>query len=184
MILIVAMGVGIVNFIMGYVMRDFILSGFIESPMMIFSILYVINMYFQSFGAVSIVKVNFSWFYVIECGIFFVIFGVIILFGIWLVFSVGFFIVSKIIGIGEGGVDVTWWVFWILGAVLFVFFVVDVFLVWDYFSQAGYENFDMGAVIFSDDEFKFILMLELLKKILINLIILMVVVIEFCIGVF
>jgi hypothetical protein len=33
-----------------------------------FSVLYAANMYFQSFGAVSIVKVNAHWFHVTERG--------------------------------------------------------------------------------------------------------------------
>ncbi len=182
-ILIAAMGAGIANLVMGYVTRDFILSGSTENPTMLFSVLYAVNMYFQSFGAVSIVKVNSNWFHVRERGTFSAIFGAIISSGIWLAFSVGFFIVSKTTGIGEGGVDATWWVFWVPGVALLGFFVVDIFLVRDYPEQAGHESFDTGAAILAEDESKPLPSLVLLKKILSNPIILTVAAIEFCTGV-
>src|SRR5262249_6712818 len=44
--------------------------------------------YFQSFGAVSIVKINAQWFHVRQRGTFAAIFGVLIRFGLWLGFGV------------------------------------------------------------------------------------------------
>ena len=44
-------------------------------------------MYFQSFGAVSIVKVNASWFHLRERGTFGGIFGILISLGIYLAFD-------------------------------------------------------------------------------------------------
>src|SRR5688500_5540171 len=50
-----------------------------EAPLVpVFSALYAVNMYFQSYGAVSIVKVNASWFHVTERGGFSGIFGTMI----------------------------------------------------------------------------------------------------------
>ena len=55
----------------------------------VFSILYALNMYFQSYGAVSIVKVNAHWFHVRERGIFGGIFGTLISLGIYFAFDWG-----------------------------------------------------------------------------------------------
>jgi sugar phosphate permease len=55
---------------------------------LVFSVLYAVNMYFQSFGAVSIVKVNAHWFHVTERGGFSGIFGTMISSGIFLAFTV------------------------------------------------------------------------------------------------
>jgi OPA family glycerol-3-phosphate transporter-like MFS transporter len=46
-------------------------------------LLYGLNMYFQSFGAVSIVKVNAAWFHVRERGTFGGIFGILISLGVY-----------------------------------------------------------------------------------------------------
>jgi OPA family glycerol-3-phosphate transporter-like MFS transporter len=56
-ILIGAGGSAIMNIALGAVT----MSGITENLVPIFSVLYAINMYFQSFGAVSIVKVNASY---------------------------------------------------------------------------------------------------------------------------
>ena len=51
------------------------------------SFLYALNMYFQSFGAVSIVKVNASWFHVRERGQLGGIFGILISLGIYFAYD-------------------------------------------------------------------------------------------------
>ena len=50
-------------------------------------VLNAINMYFQSFGAVSIVKVNASWFHLRERGTFGGIFGILISIGLYLAYD-------------------------------------------------------------------------------------------------
>jgi OPA family glycerol-3-phosphate transporter-like MFS transporter len=52
------------------------------------AIVWAVNGYFQSFGAVSIVKVNAQWFHLKERGTFAGIFGVLIRLGLWLGFGV------------------------------------------------------------------------------------------------
>jgi hypothetical protein len=47
------------------------------------AILYSLDMYFQSFGAVSIVKVNAAWFHVRERGVQGGVFGILISLGIY-----------------------------------------------------------------------------------------------------
>jgi len=182
-ILIAALGSGIANLVMGIVTRNHILSGSTESPTLMFSLLYAVNMYFQSFGAVAIVKVNSNWFHVRERGTFSAIFGAIISSGIFLAFSVGFFIVAQTLGMGAGGVDATWWVFWVPAIALLLFFGLDILLVRDTPSDAGLEDFDTGAAVLSDDESKPIPTGILLKKILTNPIIMTVAAIEFCTGI-
>jgi OPA family glycerol-3-phosphate transporter-like MFS transporter len=51
------------------------------------SFLYAVNMYFQSFGAVSIVKVNAAWFHLRERGTFGGIFGILISLGLYFAFD-------------------------------------------------------------------------------------------------
>src|SRR5205807_2593462 len=55
----------------------------------IFSVTYALNMYFQSYGAVSIIKVKAHWFHVRERGVFGAIFGTLISFGVYFAFDWG-----------------------------------------------------------------------------------------------
>src|SRR4051812_27513916 len=82
-ILIAAAGSGACNLIMGLI---YVQTG---SPPSVHALmlLFAINMYFQSFGAVSIVKVNASWFHLRERGTFGGIFGILISVGLYLAFD-------------------------------------------------------------------------------------------------
>ncbi|MDY0002045.1 MAG: MFS transporter [Polyangia bacterium] len=73
-----------------------------------FSVVYAANMYFQSFGAVSIVKVNANWFHVRERGSFGGLFGVLISLGIYFAFDWGLAIVGATSHHGPAAAD-----FWV-----------------------------------------------------------------------
>lgn len=181
-ILIAAAGSGLMNMCMGFMTKDFILSGATESPTLLYSVLYSLNMYFQSFGAVAIVKVNSNWFRVTERGTFSAIFGSIISMGILLAFDGSGYVVRSTQGIGPEGIDATWWVFFVPSIILGFFFVIDLFLVRDTPGQAGLQDIETGAAILSEGG-KPLPTMDLLKKILTNPIILTVAFVEFCTGV-
>src|SRR5258708_26775702 len=93
-------------------------------------------MYFQSYGAVSIIKVKAHWFHVRERGVFGAIFGTLISFGVYFAFDWGQAIVNMtkaapvsgpswlrqlielIFALKGGNVDATWAIFFITSAVL------------------------------------------------------------------
>lgn len=54
-----------------------------------FCLLYSVNMYFQSFGSMSIIKVKAYWFHVRERGVFGAIFGALISVGVYFAFDWG-----------------------------------------------------------------------------------------------
>ena len=58
--------------------------------------LYGANMYFQSFGAVAIVKCNAPWFHLRERGVFGAIFGILISLGIFFAFDIGYMIIKSL----------------------------------------------------------------------------------------
>lgn len=60
------------------------------------SLLNAVNMYFQSFGALSVVKVNAPWFHVRERGIFGGVFGIMISSGYFLALTVGGWILAHL----------------------------------------------------------------------------------------
>lgn len=136
-----------------------------------FSLLYALDMYFQSFGAVSIVKVNSSWFHVRERGVFGGIFGILISLGYQLAYGVGGYILVHMSLI---------YVFIIPSILITSFVLLDIFIIKDKPSQAGFEDFNTGDAtsgMKGDVSFKFIL-----KHIFSNRIILTIAFIEFCTG--
>lgn len=183
-IMLAAFGSGTINALMGFYVKAYLLAGAEGSPVPVISALYAANMYFQSFGAVAIVKVNSNWFHVSERGTFSAIFGTIISSGIYLAFDVGYKIVGYSVGRGPGGIDATWYVFFVPAVMLGIFLVVDFFLVRDVPAHAGLKNFDTGGARMADDEGdEPIPTFKLLKAILTNPIILTVAAIEFCSGI-
>lgn len=138
----------------------------------IFSVLYGLNMYFQSFGAVAIVKVNSAWFHVRERGVFGAIFGILISLGIYFAFDWGYAILNRF-----GLV----WVFFVPAAALAVFWVIDVFVVRNSPSDAGHQDFDTADAS-SGDERPRLPAVTVFKLMLRNPIIMTIAGIEFCSG--
>lgn len=125
-------------------------------------VLYAMNMYFQSFGAVAIVTVKAPWFHLRERGNFSTIFGVIISLGIYFAFDWGFAVVQAtrgeitgelgavagvmawLFGTGGTGVNQNWWLFFTPSIMLGIFWLM--MLVWlrNTPSEAGFPDFDTG----------------------------------------
>ena len=132
-IMIAAAGSAAANALMGYMAMTRNMFGM--SPVVAFSIAYAINMYFQSFGAVSIVKVNGSWFHLRERGTFAGIFGILISLGLYFAYDVGKRITEHM--------DVEW-LFFIPAIVLAVFLKLSYLFVRNQPSDAGHPDFDLG----------------------------------------
>jgi MFS transporter, OPA family, glycerol-3-phosphate transporter len=130
-ILIAAAGSALANVAMGAVLMLGVRAHLTST----FALLYALNMYFQSFGAVSIVKVNAAWFHLRERGTFGGIFGILISLGLYFAYDWCKFIAQA---------AETEWVFFIPAAILAVFFVLDVFMVRDTPGLAGHVDFDTG----------------------------------------
>lgn len=100
-----------------------------------FAVLWALNHYFQSFGALSIVKINAAWFRVNERGSFAGIFGIMIQSGRTLAFAVGPLIV---------GVLPWQWVFWVPSALLLVLIGLNWKLVENSPADAGLGELKTG----------------------------------------
>ncbi|MBU1706453.1 MFS transporter [bacterium] len=195
-----AIGSAAMNILMGMLTYFLLMDQLTMNTSLVFSIIYSANMYFQSFGAVAIVKVNASWFHVRERGVFGGIFGVLISLGIYFAFDWGYAIVQatkahvaihlnfaqvlmrNMLGIEGSAIDQTWWVFFIPAGILTVFFILDIFVIRDKPSQAGFKDFDTADASSGEEDKPFRLG-EILKRILTNKIILTIATIEFCTGV-
>jgi OPA family glycerol-3-phosphate transporter-like MFS transporter len=96
---------------------------------------WAINGYFQSFGALSIVKVNAQWFHVLERGTFAGVFGVLIRLGLILAFSGVPFILTVL---------PLRWAFWLPAAFVAVMFVANFLWMRDTPRDAGWDGMDTG----------------------------------------
>lgn len=198
-ILIGSAGSAIANALMGAFIYGILMLNWSFNLVLVFSILYAINMYFQSYGAVAIVKVNAAWFHVRERGVFGGIFGVLISLGIYFAFdwgdaivratsvdgvNLGFFenLLRQLLGISGTTIDQTWWIFFIPAIILVCFFVIELFLLRDRPALAGFDDFDTADASSGESDKPFNLK-EILVKILTNPIILTIAIIEFCSGV-
>lgn len=139
---------------------------------LLFSIFYGLNMYFQSFGAVAIVKVNAAWFHLRERGVFGAIFGILISLGIYLAFDVGYMILE--------GLGLTW-VFLTPALLLAAFVVIDTLLVQNTPGDAGLIDFDTADAS-SGDQGESQGVTQLFMMMLKNPIIMTIALIEFCSG--
>ncbi|MCX7943375.1 MAG: MFS transporter [Deltaproteobacteria bacterium] len=183
-ILIGVLGAAISNLLMGlYVWYAISLPpGTDINIVPVFVVLYAMNMYFQSYGAVAIVKVNAHWFHVRERGTFSGIFGIMISTGLYLAFDVSEKILKLVQKGGSAEMEGVWWVFFTPSILLFTFFLIELFLLKDRPSQAGFEDFDTQDASSGEDD-KAPPIFEVLKKILTNKIILTIALVEFCTGV-
>ncbi|MCB1183797.1 MFS transporter [bacterium] len=138
----------------------------------VFSVLYAANMYFQSFGAVAIVKVNAPWFHVRERGVFGAIFGILISLGIYFAYDLGDIILGSL-GLA--------WVFFMPALLLAIFWVFDFFVVRNTPGEAGLQDFNTGDAS-SGDEGPRLGAGAVFRLMLRNPIIMTIAGIEFCSG--
>lgn len=198
-IIIAALGSSICNLLMGVITFSFLQGQVAINLTWAFSILYSLNMFFQSYGAVSIIKVKAYWFHVRERGIFGAIFGTLISFGVYFAFDWGEEIVKltslkmenpttleqfvrSALAIESGRTDATWFVFFIPSIILVFWALVDMWILKDTPAQANFEDFDTHDASSNEMDKDFTIK-ELLARIFTSPILLTIALIEFCGGV-
>lgn len=200
-IMIAALGASVANILLG-ILTYFILVRHARVNLVVsFSALYALNMYFQSYGAVSIIKVKAYWFHVRERGVFGAIFGTLISFGVYFAFDWGNAIVSMTKAIapapggwlqtmlrglfvpGAGSVDATWAVFFVPAAILVIWLLLDWWLIKDTPEQAGFQPFDTCDASSGQMHVE-LSVLDLLGKIFASPLMLMIAFVELTSGVF
>lgn len=156
--------------------------------------LFTLNMYFQSFGAVSIVKVNASWFHLRERGTFGGIFGILISLGLYFAFDWGTKIAvvaceacvahAKDARLPAPPSDASHglaWLFLIPAAILAVFWVLSFALVRDTPSRAGLADFDVADASSGQSETRE-RAVQVIARMLKHPVILTIAIIELCSG--
>ncbi len=186
-LLVAAFGAAAMNALMGAYLAHVLAGGQADAATLrrAFAALYAANMYFQSFGAVAIVKVNAHWFHVRERGGFSGIFGAMIASGIFFAFTVNAWVLDYATAHG-GGASKTFqarWVFFVPAALLALMGLVETGLLRDRPGQAGQRDFDTGDGDGDDGQGAGGGVWPLFKRVLANPVLQTIALIEFCTGV-
>lgn len=199
-IIIAALGSCLVNIFMGILTFATLKGSYAGSLVISYSLLYALNMFFQSYGAVSIIKVKAYWFHVRERGVFGAIFGTLISFGVYFAFDWGQAIVDAsrvhfdgdlspvqslfrtIFAIDQGTTDATWLVFFIPSFLLIFWALVDMWLLKDTPGEANFDDFDTHDASSGEMDQDFS-MGDLLRRIFTSPVLLTIALIEFTSGV-
>lgn len=155
-IMIAALGASAANIVLG-VLTYLVLTHQLKMNLVVaYSLVYAANMYFQSYGAVSIIKVKAYWFHVRERGVFGAIFGTLISFGVYFAFDWGQAIVDmtrarpegqvgafaemlrKVFALKGQAIDPTWAVFFIPAAIMIFWALIDWWLIRDTPEEANF----------------------------------------------
>jgi OPA family glycerol-3-phosphate transporter-like MFS transporter len=199
-IIIAAVGASLANIVLG-VLTYLVVTNRLKMRLVVaFSVIYALNMYFQSYGAVSIIKVKAYWFHVRERGVFGAIFGTLISFGAYFAFDWGQAIVNMAAANPKGEVgwlhaliqrifvpdarpvNATWAVFFIPAAILIVWALLDWWLIKDTPEEAGFPHLDPADASSGQMHIELTTM-DLLKKVFTSPLMLMIAMIELTSGV-
>lgn len=194
-----AIGAAISNVVMGWVLYLH-LKGTELNLVLLLAIFYSLNMFFQSFGAISTIKVKSFWFHVRERGTFGAIFGTLISLGVYFAFdwseaiskavNVKFAdeggavrgLITTLFGLEGNTVSAFWLVFWIPAGFLMIWALIDLVLVKDSPDHAGFGVFETHDAS-HEQTHGFDSWWATIRAILSNKIILMIGVIEFTSGI-
>jgi len=175
-ILMGAAGATVANLLMG-VLCILFANGTItmEQTSLYLTIAYAMNMYFQSFGAVAIVKTNSPWFHVNERGVFGSIFGILISLGVYFAFD------------WSSTIAVTWdmdaqWTFFFPAVALAAMFVIDFLFVRNKPEEAGLYKIKTGDQTSGEEDAPQMKPWKVLALMMSNWVIVCIALIEFCSG--
>jgi OPA family glycerol-3-phosphate transporter-like MFS transporter len=200
-ILIAAIGSSLANIALGVLTYLVLMNRLRMKLVVAYSLIYSLNMYFQSYGAVSIIKVKAYWFHVRERGVFGAIFGTLISFGVYFAFDWGQAIVKmtkaqaaeqsgwlhgvihRAFAPATGSVDATWAVFFIPAIIILFWAVLDWWLIKDTPEEANFPHLDTHDASSGQMHVELSTM-DLLKKVFTSPLMLFVACVELTSGVF
>ena len=199
-ILLGSIGSAIMNALMGVTLYLFLNHRLQINLVTAFSVLYGLNMLFQSFGAVSTIKVKSFWFHVRERATFGAIFGTLISLGVYFAFDWGesisnavklnatsdssaiYHFLNSLIVLEGRTVPALWLIFFIPAIIMIFWAFLDVIFLKDSPDAAGFDPLDTHDASHGESEKKYSYK-ELMHKILTNKIIWTIGIIEFTSGI-
>ncbi|MBC7741573.1 MAG: MFS transporter [Bdellovibrionaceae bacterium] len=196
-----SLGAAVFNIIMGWALFLHLHGSTGFNLVMVLTLFYSLNMFFQSFGAISTIKVKSYWFHVRERGTFGAIFGTLISLGVYFAFD-WTEAISAAVRVGEGAktsafrdfmqnmfalqgatIPAIWLIFFIPAGFLLIWALIDLILIKDSPDEAGFPKLETHDASHGDHHTGVRSWKSVIKSILTNRIILMIGVIEFTSGV-
>jgi len=199
-IIIAALGSSLANILLGLLTFLVVTNQLRMKLVVAFSVIYAMNMFFQSYGAVSIIKVKAYWFHVRERGVFGAIFGTLISFGVYFAFDWGQAIVNmakahadgdsswlrhiirKVFALEAEPVDAIWAVFFIPAAILVFWALLDWWLIKDTPEEAHFPHLDTADASSGQMDAQFTVT-DLLRKVFTSRLMLLFALVELTSGV-
>lgn len=196
-----ALGAAIFNILMGWALYMYMHDSSSVNIVVTLAIFYSCNMFFQSFGAISTIKVKSFWFHVRERGTFGAIFGTLISLGVYFAFDWTEAIVravnikfsgetspfrdfmQSLFVLENAEVSAFWLLFFIPAGILLVWALIDLVLIKDSPDEAGFTRLETHDASHGTNDADFNTWAKILKAVLTNRIILMIGVIEFTSGI-
>ena len=194
-----SLGAAIFNIAMGWVLYLH-MHGTSLDLVALLTFFYSLNMFFQSFGAISTIKVKSSWFHVRERGTFGAIFGTLISLGVYFAFDwteaivratqVNYTgapsgvrdLIQYLFALQGSSISAFWLVFFIPAGFLLLWALIDLILIKDTPDEAGFGVLEVHDASHGDNS-KHGSWWSVVKSILSNRVILMIGVIEFTSGI-
>jgi OPA family glycerol-3-phosphate transporter-like MFS transporter len=195
-----SMGAALFNILMGWVLYLHLHDANSVNLVMLLTILYSLNMFFQSFGAISTIKVKSFWFHVRERGTFGAIFGTLISLGVYFAFDWTEAIIravnikfngeasafrdfmQSLFALQNSDVSAYWLAFFIPAGFLIMWALIDLLLIKDSPDEAGFGKMETHDASHGDTA-DLSTWWKVIKSILSNRVILMIGIIEFTSGV-
>ncbi len=196
-----ALGAAIFNILMGWALYLHLHGSTSFDLVIVLTALYSLNMFFQSFGAISTIKVKSFWFHVRERGTFGAIFGTLISLGVYFAFDWTEAISSavklnvtgptsefrhfmqSIFALEGAQIPAVWLIFFIPAGFLIIWALIDLLLIKDAPNDAGFPKLETHDASHGDDMTEVRSWSTVIKAILSNRVILMIGVIEFTSGI-
>ena len=193
-------GAAIFNILMGWALYLYLNGSTTFNIVIVLTVLYSCNMFFQSFGAISTIKVKSFWFHVRERGTFGAIFGTLISLGVYFAFDWTEAIIKAVnvkfngettafrdfmqnlFALQNSTVSAFWLVFFIPAGFLLIWALIDTILIKDTPDEAGFgklETYDASHGDTTDISTWY----KMIKSILSNRVIIMIGIIELTSGV-
>jgi OPA family glycerol-3-phosphate transporter-like MFS transporter len=195
-----ALGAAIFNTLMGWALYLH-LHGTEMNLVMWLTLFYSLNMFFQSFGAISTIKVKSFWFHVRERGTFGAIFGTLISLGVYFAFdwtesiakavkiqgpekaSAFREFMQSVFALEGATIPAFWLIFFIPAGLLIAWALIDLILIKDSPDTAGFPRLETHDASHGESHLEIRSWFAVIKSILTNKVILMIGVIEFTSGV-
>ncbi len=196
-----SLGAAIFNILMGWALYIYMHDSSSLNIVVTLTILYSLNMFFQSFGAISTIKVKSFWFHVRERGTFGAIFGTLISLGVYFSFDWTEAIIKAVkvsstaepsafrefmqnlFALQNAQISSYWLAFYIPAGFLLIWAMIDLLLIKDSPDEAGFGKFETYDASHGDNHADLNSWVKVIKSVLSNRVILMIGAIEFTSGI-